>query len=127
MPYITGKTGQFQISTVMLGGLREWSAEVRETAATDNAGQGDDWDSSVHLRNGWTAKATLELPTEDYSTYMGSVGDQVDMAGKIESGAAEDFFAGTMRLTRAGVAVPFDGKVTQEVEGVGVGEPTTIT
>lgn len=125
MPYITGKTGAFTISTVQLGGLREWNAEVRESASTDNAGQGDDWDSSVHLRNVWNIRATLELPVTDYTTYMANVGDEVDFVGQVESGTT--FFAGTARLTRAGVTVPFDGKVTQDVEGVGIGEPTTIT
>ncbi len=127
MPYATGVRGTFSINSQTVGGMGRWEAEVKETKKVDNAGQGDSWDSSVHLRDGWTAKGEMEVPLVGAATYMALVGGAtVDFVGQIDT---EDgpFFTGPCRVTMAGISVTYDEKVKTPVEVEGQGEPTLIT
>lgn len=125
MPAITGQDGFISLGGTMKGTLKEWRADVEEAKAIDQSTQGDDWETEQHVRNRFTGRGTLELPLAAYTTYMASVGSNVAFVGRIETALA--FLAATVRITKAGVAVPVEDKVTSEFEFRGVGEPTLLT
>lgn len=128
-PYLTGAEGAITLAAEMLGGLVDWSAEVAESEATPQHGQGDTWNLAKHVRNRWGGRATLELPETNYESYMPAVGTVVAFVGNVIDDELTDFLTGNVRITRAGIAVTAGEspeKVRSEVEFEGVGAPTLV-
>lgn len=126
MPVLTGEYGVCTIGGVDQFPIRNVEVQVSETDI-ENSGQGDGWESSRHLRNRWRGKCLHEFDENgdiDTASMLGTVGDTGTFT--FAPTGDNDLFVGDCRVVDVRTVSDEEGKITEEVEVKGVGEPATM-